>query len=179
MLTIRKANFENEPCFCCTGTKKYLNNPQYCHQQVLYHKLPDEKKHIQALIVIPKCEHCASKTSPATFIAIILSLTSLVASFFWMYSTNGWFLSLRGSLIHCFFAFSIFLSILGYVFNFVYRQLDSNYEIVRVMIAKYGWQTNMPKEGQKDFGFTEEYFTNMLDDLVNIYGCEISDTPTH
>lgn len=179
MLTIRKANFDNEPCFCCTGTKKYLNNPKHCCTHSLYHKLPTKNTYMQAWVIVPKCEHCASKTFPVLTISIILSLTSLVASYFWMYSTNGWFISLIGALVHFVIAFVLYLGILSYAFDFVYKQQTSNYELVRIMTEEYGWIHSRPSENQTDPSFTEERFNNMLDDLVNIYGCELSDTPAH
>lgn len=60
----------------------------------------------------------------------------------------------------------------NYAFSVVYNQMESDYEIVNLLRHKYGWQTDEPKEGDRDPSFTDERMNQMFDDLVINNNCE-------
>ncbi|MDO4460884.1 MAG: hypothetical protein Q4C30_00110 [Bacteroidia bacterium] len=172
MLTIRKQNFESQLCYCCTGIKANICDPGSSLVYKLYHKLPDESRHIQAQVVVPRCKKCAEKMTPIIPIAIIGGIFGCLGGFFYTFSSHGFIISLICGLCWGAVVLVGMLNVLNFAFSIVYNQMESDYEIVSVLRDKYGWQTYKPQEGDSDSSVTVNKFNAMLEDIVVNYDCE-------
>lgn len=175
MLTIRKQNFESQPCYCCDGVKANYSDPQYAVTYQLYHLLPDSKRHLPARVVVPRCKYCAEKMSPILPLSIGIAIIAAIGGFFFVFSDSGIVWSLVCAVIWTVAGFFGAIIILNYAFSIVYNQMESSYEIVEVLKNEFGWQTDEPKEGDYDSTFDDNAINNMLNKLVTEYGCEYGD----
>lgn len=175
MLTIRKQNFDQQYCYCCHGDIKNICDPNSSVVYRLNHKLPDSSRHIQAQVVVPRCNFCADKMKPVFPIAIWGGIIGAIAGFMYAYSTNGIFISIICAVIWAIGSAVATLVVTNFSFSVVYNQMESDYEIVNILQNKYGWQTDEPKQGDTDKSFTEEKMNEMLNDLVENYNCEYGD----
>lgn len=175
MLTIRKQNFESQPCYCCDGVKANYSDPRYAVVYTLYHKLPDDSIHMQAQVVVPRCKHCAEKLKPIKLLSAIGAIIGAAAGFFYTYSTNGVGVSCFVAVLWAIGSFIALGYILNMAFANVYQQTGSNYDIVNVMTDQYGWQWGQPQKGDSDVSFTDARMNEMLNDLATNYHCEFAD----
>lgn len=172
MLTIRKQNFEEQQCYCCTGTKANFCDPNSSVTYRLTHRLPNPKMHLQAQVIVPRCKHCADKMKPMIPISIIGGLVCGIGGFLYTICAHGVMLSLLIGVVWAVAGAIGMFMILSIAFSVVYNQRESDYEIVNVLRNKYGWSTDEPKEGETDYSFTDSRINGMLEDLVVNYGCE-------
>lgn len=175
MLTIRKRNFELQECFCCTGLKKYKNDPESAIVYQLYHKLPGGKRYIPARVFVPRCKHCAEKMKPISILTIITAAISAVAGFLYCISSNSLLISLAGAIIWGIVIYFTIPIIYNFSFNIVYNQMCSNYNIISIMEYEYGWQATEPKQDESDDSFTNVRMNHMLQELSEQYDCEYGD----
>lgn len=175
MLTILKENFESQTCYCCSGLKANYADPNSSVQVVLYHRLPDDKQHLRAKVIIPRCKECAKKMAPVGNILLVTTILAVVFGFVFGMSDSGILYSLFISVVWGVVTLGFLATVLDYAFKFVYRQDESNYEIVQVMKSQYGWQTSEPKQGESDFSFTDTVLNNMLNVLQTQHNCVITD----
>lgn len=175
MLTIRKRNFESQQCYCCTGIKANICDPNSSVVYILNHKLPDKTKHIKAQVVVPRCKYCADKMKPIMPISIIVGIVGGIGGFLYTFSSHGILISLVCGIIWVAAVAFVMLMVLNFAFSIVYNQMESNYEIVNVLCKKYGWQTDDHKKGDCDLTFTDNRINEMLEDLVDNYECEYED----
>ncbi len=175
MLTIRKQNFESQLCYCCNGIKANYSDPNYAVTYRLYHKLPDENKHIPCQVVIPRCKYCAEKMKPIFPISIICGIIGAIAGFLYTFCAHGIWVSLLVAAIFGAAVWCAMLIVSNYAFSVVYNQMESDYEIVNLLRYTYGWQTDEPKKGDADYSFTDEMMHQMFEDLVVNHNCEYGD----
>ena len=175
MLTIRKQNFESQQCYCCTGGEVNICDPKNSVEYYLYHRLPNGSQHIPLRVIIPRCKVCASKMQPVLPISVLGGIIGGIGGFMYTFSTNGVFISLLCGLLWAVVVFFIMFTIISFAFRTVYSQDESNYDLVALLINEYGWQTDKPKDGDSDNGFTNRKIDEMLKDLVENYGCEYGD----
>jgi len=175
MLTIRKRNFESEECFCCTGLKKYKNDPESAIVYQLYHKLPGGEEYLPARVIVPRCKHCADKMKPIRTLTIITAVIGAIAGLLYCMSSHGLLISIVGSIVWGVVLYFTMPILYHFAFNIVYNQMCSNYNIISIMEYEYGWQTSEPKNGDSDDSFTEVRMNQMLQKLSEQYDCEFGD----
>lgn len=173
MLIIRKQNFANEPCFFCRGNKVFVNDPQYAVQYQLYHKLPVETHYLSAKVIIPRCKCCANKIKPVRLISLIIAVLGVMSGFLYTIGSHVFVISLICGFIWGGITYIVVWLFLDFVFRIVYNQIGGDYQIVKVLKQKYGWQMNKPSKGSSDLSFTYHIEEKMFHQLREDYGCDI------
>jgi hypothetical protein len=175
MLFIRKQNFENEPCFCCTGQKTYDNDPDCAIAYQLYHKLPGGTQYLPAKVIIPRCQHCANKVRPVRLISLITAVIGVMSGFLYTFCCHGFWISLLCGAVWGGISYYAALVLFNFAFSIVYHQMGGDYQIVKILKRDYGWQITEPKRGQSDDSFTDLRQAEMFQQLSERYGCEFGD----
>lgn len=167
MLTIRKKNFEDQPCFCCGGIKTYKGDPKYALRFTLCHETPNANKYVPLNVMVPRCKKCANKMKPVIPMALCGGVLAFIFAFLKPTNSSVPQCLIIGVLVAVFLFF-----ILKVAFGLVYKQRARNYELYNVLVNEYGWETSERKLGGSDPNFTQDMLALMLDDLEQNYDCE-------
>lgn len=176
MLVIKKANFEQQPCYCCTSQEHNVCDKNSSVVYDLHHRVPDGDHQISCRVMVPRCKHCAEKMAPAVNIALVLAILAtvltMVAGILGKGVGTGIFMGLLVGVV----SFFLLSYVVNLAFQQVYKQNVEEYEVVRVLMKTYGWQTAEVKKGEKDPSFTPFTIDAMVADLQNNWGCEVTTT---
>lgn len=179
MLIIRKKNFESQKCYCCLGEKANASDLDSSVAYNLYHKTPDKTRHIPVQVIIPRCKCCEENMDPIMSISTKFTGIIVIGILFVLICHTPAHLGFMEilmflvlSLLCGVFVWIWMTIIIGISFNIVYKQNEKGYEIVKVLLKKYGWQTTAPKMGDKDVAFTDRKLKKMCEDLAMKHNCE-------
>ena len=173
MLVISKQNFSSEPCYSCSTHPDEKSERRYSMRIKLYHKKAYQSGCDVVEVCVPHCGTCMEKMEIQ--IAAIFKIAAICGAVIFL--SRVFFDSFLESLCYGLFVGIIGSGILYFLLelanSMIYKHIGENYEIVRLLIDKYGWQIKKPKSSEVDKSYTKEFVDDMCYDLIQNHGCKI------
>ena len=174
MLVISKKNFNSEPCYACSEKPDKENGWRYSKIVRLYHKPAYQHTCDIVEVCVPHCNKCMKKMEIKSSTIFKIVITCAILTFISRIPLDGFLTSLGlGLAIFC-CGFTILYFPLEYANSRIYSKVGEDYKIVKLLIDKYGWQTNKPSPGKLDKSYTKEFINLMCYDLITNYDCKIT-----